>query len=205
MDNLTFVPLAFTVMLGPQILVPMLLITRKDPVKSSLVYILSITASIILTTYIYYFVIQATHFHKLSSHGKPYFKYLLAGILFYILIKTIINRKKLTKLPKWLESVKNATLSRIALIAFFLIALMPGDIAMSFTVGSLLNTHNSSILGAFPFFAMVSLISAIPLFVYWSFGKKGNQIMDKLNIWLNTHGYVINILTLSIFIFLILF
>lgn len=205
MTDMTFVPLAFTVMLGPQVLVPMLLITRKDPIKSSLTYILSITSTIILTTAIYYFVIKATHFHKIASHGEPIFKYILACILFFILIKTIINRKKLTKPPKWMESVTESSLKKIFLIGFLLIAIMPGDIAMSFTVGGLLNTHNDTLISALPFFILVSFIATIPLLIYLSFGEKGHQLINKLNVWLNTHGYIINIITLSIFIYLILF
>jgi hypothetical protein len=38
MGDIAILPFALTVMLGPQILVSMMLITRKDVVKSSLVY-----------------------------------------------------------------------------------------------------------------------------------------------------------------------
>ncbi|TYA56691.1 GAP family protein [Formosa maritima] len=205
MSESTYIPLALTVMLGPQILVPMLLITRKDPIKSSLAYILSVTATIVLTTYIYYFVIYTTHFHELSSHGEPIIKYVLACILFFVLIKTVVKRKKITHPPKWMKNVTDASLKKIALIGFMLIAFMPGDIAMEFTVGSLLNTNSHTLVQAIPFFCMVSFIASIPLLIYLSFGKKGNQLMTQLNSWLNTHGYVINIITLSIFIYLILF
>jgi hypothetical protein len=204
MSNLHFLPLALTVMLGPQILVPMLLITRKDPVKSSLVYIISLCTTIVLLTFIYYYIISATHLHDMSMHGKPIFKYLLVGILLFLIIRTIINRKKLTNPPKWMDDITNASLKKIALIGFLLIALMPGDVAVTFTVASFLDRDHVAFMDVFPFFALISLIASSPLLVYLSFGKKGNQIMTTLNNWLNTHGYLINILTLSVFIYLIL-
>ena len=54
MTNIPVLPLSLTVMLGPQILVAVLLITRKDPIKSSVIYITAVLATLILTTFIYY-------------------------------------------------------------------------------------------------------------------------------------------------------
>jgi hypothetical protein len=191
-------------MLGPQILVPMLLITRKDPVKSSLVYIISLSVTTVLITFLYYYLISVTHMHDMSMHGEPIFKYVLLGILLFLIIRTIINRKKLTKPPKWMADISNASLKKIGLIGFSLIAFMPGDIAVTFTVASFLDRNHVAFMDVFPFFALIGFIASIPLLVYFSFGKKGNQLMAKLNNWLNTHGYIINIITLSVFIYLIL-
>jgi hypothetical protein len=140
----------------------------------------------------------------MSMHGEPIFKYVLVGILLFLIIRTIINRKKLTNPPKWMDDITNASLKKIALIGFLLIALMPGDVAVTFTVASFLDRDHVAFMDVFPFFALISLIASSPLLVYLSFGKKGNQIMTTLNNWLNTHGYLINILTLSVFIYLIL-
>ncbi|WP_188465361.1 GAP family protein [Bizionia arctica] len=204
MSNLHYLPLALTVMLGPQILVPMILITRKDPVKSSLVYILTLSTSLCFFTFLYYYLISTTHMHTMSMHGKPIFKYLLVGIFIFLIIKNIINRKKLTKPPKWMANINDAPLKKIALIAFLLIAIMPGDIAVIFTVAGFLNLKNSTLTEIIPFVSLVTFIASTPLLVYFSFGKKGNQLMSSLNNWLNTHGYLINVMTLMVFIYLIL-
>lgn len=205
MTQTSIIPLSLTVMLGPQILVAMLLITRKDAIRSSLVYIIAVVSTLVATTYVYYSVASITHFHKISISGKPILKYILVLFLFYVLVKTIVNRKKITKQPKWLTNIHNCSLPRVFYYGFMLIAFMPGDIAVEFTIGNLLNSNNESFTDAIPFFAAVALITCVPLFTFLTLGKKGHEKMEKANTWLNTHGYLINVVTLSIFILLLLF
>ncbi|GGG52811.1 hypothetical protein GCM10010976_24870 [Bizionia arctica] len=103
-----------------------------------------------------------------------------------------------------MANINDAPLKKIALIAFLLIAIMPGDIAVIFTVAGFLNLKNSTLTEIIPFVSLVTFIASTPLLVYFSFGKKGNQLMSSLNNWLNTHGYLINVMTLMVFIYLIL-
>ncbi|MDW5290596.1 GAP family protein [Formosa sp. PL04] len=204
MTETTFIPLSLTIMLGPQILVAMLLITRKDAVQSSLIYIFSVVASLIGMTYLYSYLISITHFHKIAITGKPVIKYILVAVLVFVLIRTIKNRKKITQKPKWMTNVLTCSLKKVALIGFALIALMPADIAVEFTIGNLINVNHSTILSAVPFFIAVLVLASTPLFIYKILGNKGPGIMEKTNVWLNTHGYLINVFVLSLYIFLIL-
>lgn len=191
-------------MLGPQILVGMLLITRKDPVKSSLVYVLAVISTLIVTTYLYYLLVNSTGLHKSSVGGRPTVKYLLITLFVFLIIRSIVNRKKITEPPKWMQSITTASLGKIFIIGLSLIAFMPTDIAIAFTVGNLLNSEASSFLDALPFFGAVLLISLLPLTIYFSLGTSGPKYLEKVNTWLNTHGYVINVIVLSFFIFLLI-
>ena len=204
MSETTIIPLSLTIMLGPQILVAMLLITRKDAVKSSLVYIISLITTLIFTTYIYCELIGITKFHKISILGKPILKYILAVILLFVLIRTIKNRKKITQQPKWMTDVLSCSLKRIAAIGFMLIALMPSDMVIEFTVGNLINSYDRTFTYAISFFVAVFVIAATPLTIYLSLGNKGPEKMQKMDKWLNTHGYLINVVVLSMFIIMIL-
>ena len=204
MTDIAILPLALTVMMGPQILVGMLLITRKDPVRSSAVYILAIISTLILTTYIYYSISKYTGLHEISVGGKPIIKYILIVLFIVLIIRAIINRNKTTNPPKWMRGVTTTSLSKVFSIGLSLIAFMPTDIAISFTVGNLLNAESNSFVEALPFFAAVLCISLLPLTIYFSLGKNGPKHLEKVNIWLNTHGYIINVTVLTFFIFLLI-
>ena len=204
MSDIAILPLALTVMLGPQILVGMFLITRKDPIKSSMVYILAIISTLILTTYIYYSMSKYTGLHEISVGGKPIVKYILIILFIFLIIRAIINRNKITNPPKWMRGVTTISLKKVFIIGLSLIAFMPTDIAISFTVGNLLNTESNSFLEAWPFFTAVLCISLLPLIIYFLLGRDGPKHLEKVNIWLNTHGYIINVIVLTFFIFLLI-
>lgn len=204
MTDIAILPLALTVMLGPQILVGMLLITRKDPIKSSLVYIFAVVSTLILTTYIYYSISNVVGFQEASIGDRPLVKYFLVVLFMVLIIRSIMNRNKITEPPKWMQGITTSSLGKIYIIGLCLIAFMPTDIAIAFTVGNLLNNESSPFLDAFPFFGAVFTIALLPLCIYFLLGKAGPKYLDKVNIWLNTHGYIINVIVLTFFIFLLI-
>ncbi len=198
-------PLALTVMLGPQMLVAILLLLRKNPIKSSLVYLLSVVTTLILsTTLANYILLNLNLHHQSHSKGIDYLRYVIIILLLFSIIKNFLNRKKLTETPKWLRDIKTIPLTKVFTTGVMLIAFMPADVATIFTVGGLIIHNNGTILSAIPFFSLVALITSLPLLIYLSMGKSGYQNMEKANKWLNSHGWVINILIYSIFIYLIL-
>ena len=198
------IPLAFTVMLGPQIIVAILLITRKDPIKSSLVYIASILLTLIGTTFMYYMLVDITGFQRTTLGGKPMLKYVMVAVIILLIIRLIVNRHKVTKPPKWMSSIATASLRKIFIIGTSLIAFMPADIVATFSVGSLLNSNPNGFIAALPFFTTVTLIASTPLICYVLLGKKGPAYLQQVNHWIDSHGYVINIIVLMFFIYLIL-
>ena len=206
MTGVSILPLALTVMLGPQILVAILLVTTKKPVQSSLVYILAVTLTIICTTTLAYFIISISNIHQASHSGNKgsILKYILVGLLAFAMIRTFINRKKLTAMPKWMSNITTSSLKRIFVIGVMLIAFVPTDIAMALTVGGFI-VHSKGLLSdAIPFFSLVALIASIPLLMFLIMGKRGAQNMEKINIWLNSHGWVINMIIYPLFIYLLL-
>ncbi|WP_281540574.1 GAP family protein [Maribacter aestuarii] len=204
MADVAILPLALSVMLGPQILVGMLLITRKDPIKSSLIYITAIILTLILTTYMYYSIIQRTDLHMASFAGVPMLKYFLIILFIVLIIRSLLKRHQVTAPPKWMQGIATASLGKIFMIGLCLIAFMPTDIAVTFSIGSILNSASSSFLEAWPFFGAVLFISFLPLIIYFSLGSNGSQYLEKVNRWLNTHGYIINIIVFTFFIFLLI-
>ena len=206
MTGVSILPLALTVMLGPQILVAILLVTTKKPVQSSLVYILAVTLTIICTTTLAYFIISISGIHHVSHGGGKgsILKYILVGLLAFAMIRTFINRKKLTAMPKWMSNITTSSLKRIFVIGVMLIAFVPTDIAMALTVGGFIVHSNGVLSDAIPFFSLVTLIASIPLIMFLSMGKRGEQNMERINTWLNSHGWVVNMIIYPLFIYLLL-
>ncbi|NER09814.1 Sap, sulfolipid-1-addressing protein [Muriicola jejuensis] len=205
MSETAILPLALTVMLGPQILVGMLLIMRKDAIKSSLIYILSIVSTLMLTTFLYYKLIENTDLHNVSMGGRPFLKYVLILFFIILIIRSVINRNKITKPPKWMKGISSASLSEIFFIGFFLIAFMPTDVIVAFSVGNILNGESGNFWDALPFFGAVLLVSLFPLTIYFSLGRsKRAKYLENVNNWLNTHGYLINVVVMVFFIILML-
>lgn len=202
MNDISILSLALTVMLGPQILVAMLLLTRKDTIKSSLIYILAITLTITATTCFYYYLINITGFHKVSVSDRPILKYCLILLFVYLIIKNFRGRKKITEPPKWIKGITNTSLSKIFKTGVLLIAIMPTDIIMAFTVGSTMNNNPKKYFIAISFFITVAIIASIPLLLFLLFGNKSQQYIEKAKNWTDTHGYLINIIVLSFFIYL---
>ncbi len=198
-------PLALTVMIGPQILVAILLVLRKNPIKSSIVYILAVSLTMVLSTTIYYYILLSLDlFDRTKHNGSNFLKYLIVAFLLYSIVKNFLNRKKLTKPPKWMDDIKTIPLKKVFIIGVMLIALFPGDIAMAFTVAGLLIHQNETLFSAIPFFVLVTLIASSPLLVYLSMGKNAYKNMKKVNDWLNTHGWVINVTVNLLFIYIVL-
>ncbi len=204
MESVAFLPLALSVMLGPQLLVALILITRADAVKSSIFYVAAVTSTLVVTTFIYFRLAEATDLQIASIGGRPLLKYFLLTLFAYLILKTYRNRKKLTQPPNWLHNIATASVSRIFVIGILLIALMPTDIIMAFSVGSLLHYSGANFKNALPFFGLVAVIAATPLIFYLSLGKRGPAYLGKVNQWLNTHGYLVNIVILLIFMYLII-
>jgi hypothetical protein len=173
-------------------------------VKSSLAYIFAIVTTTVLTTLMYYFIITLTGLHKASGSDGPILKYILAAILFLLIVRTYIHRKKMTKTPKWITDLAKATTGKIILIGFLLILIMPGDIVSTLTVAGLIKSNHASFLLALPFFGAVALIVSLPLVIYLIAGKKGQPFIDKADKWIDTHGYLLNIIVFSVFIVLLL-
>ena len=205
MYETSIIPLALTVMMGPQIIVALLLVTHPKPIKSSLVYILSILITLVVTTAIYYYLFDLLDFKEQSGAGNhSLIKSMIVLLIGYLLIRTFLRRKKLTEKPKWMTSIVSASPWKISKMGFLLIALMPTEIAMEITVAGMIVEHQGTLLDAMGFFSMVTFIAALPILIYWLLGSYGNKVIDSVNNWLNTHGWVVNSVVYLFFVYLLL-
>ena len=81
---------------------------------------------------------------------------------------------------------------------------MPTDIMAMLTVGVNLTQNDSPLSAAVPFFLATLLIAALPLLCYLLFRRQATALMPRLRDWMNSHGWLINIIVCVIFVFLLL-
>ena len=203
-------PLAITMMAGPQIISSIIFITRESgAVRVSLAYVgaiaLAASVGILICMGLANLLDNAV---DLQSGGGPstaakVIQIVLIGLLILRSIMIYLHRAT-SEPPKWLGTLQSATARRAFEIGFLLILLFPGDIVVMLTTGIHLTSESHSFVDALPLIGLVTLIAASPLLFYVLFEKRAERLMPRVRDWMNSHSWAINIAVCVVFIFLIL-
>jgi hypothetical protein len=205
--DLKILPLAITMMAGPQIMAAIVLVTTRRPVRVSLAFLLGvlIAASVGVAIARGIFTLIGDDFlNRPSGSGAVgnIIQYILIGLLIVAALRNYIKRATI-KPPKWLETLMEAEPRRAFVTSLLVILLMPSDIAVMLTVGAHLVQHHVSFGGALPFIGATVLIAALPLLMLVLFHKRAKRVMPGVRTWMTSHSWLINIACCLIFIALI--
>ncbi|MCP9210521.1 GAP family protein [Streptomyces sp. NEAU-Y11] len=207
--ELQILPLAVTMMAGPQIVADVILVTTRRPVRVSLAFLLGVaiaaTAGVALTRGIFTLLGQVVSPGSPEQRGSAgtVLQVVLVGLLVAVAVKNYVKRETVEP-PKWLGTLMEAGPGRAFRTGILIILLMPSDIMVMLTVGASLAQHDAGLVAALPFIGLTVLIAALPLLVYLLFGSRARRAMPRLREWLNSHSWVVNIAACLIFIVLIL-
>lgn len=208
--QLDILPLAITMMVGPQILVAIIFVTsKKNAIKVSLSYLSGLlfatsTGIIVVFTAARLFGLSADASGK-APKASMTVELILVGLLICLSLRSYLKRKT-AKPPKWLTSLESAGLGTAFKMGLLLIYLMPMDLIIMLTVGLHLASHGSDpldLLNALPFLAIMMLIAGFPLVSYLLFRSKAESIMPKIRDWMQDNSWLVNIIIYVFFIFLI--
>ncbi|MGI5401751.1 GAP family protein [Streptomyces sp. CA-135486] len=207
--DLRILPLAFTMMVGPQIMSAIIFVTAPRAVRSSLAFLAGIALA--TTTGVAVMRGVAALLGKAVDTGHPSDKgsaghiiqYVLIGLLVFAAAKNWLGRKT-AEPPKWLNSLMTAGPRKAFTVGVLLILLMPSDLMVLLTVGIHLQQHHANLGEALGFIGLTVLIAALPLLALLLFGKKAARVMPRVREWMNTHSWLISIIACGIFIALIL-
>jgi hypothetical protein len=203
--NLQILPLAITMMAGPQIMSAIIFVTAPKPLKLSAAFLTAV--AIAATVGVAIFLALGNNF----SLGDPndsgstgnIIQYLLVGLLILLAIKNYVRRETIEP-PRWLGTLQNAGPGTAFKTGLLLISLMPSDLIIMMTVGTNLAQNNASLLAALPFIAATVLVAALPVLFYLLFHRRAQEVMPKVRDWMNTHSWLVNIIVCVVFIVLIL-
>jgi threonine/homoserine/homoserine lactone efflux protein len=203
--NLQILPLAITMMAGPQIMSAIIFVTAPKALRVSVPFLAGVaiatTVGVIITTTI----------ASLLSLGDPsasgssgnIIQYVLVGLLVALAIKNYVGRET-AEPPRWLSALQSADVKRAFMTGLLVILLMPSDIIIMLTVGTNLAQNNAGLVAALPFIGATVLVAALPLLFFVLFHRRAQQFMPKVRDWMNTHSWLVNIIVCGVFIALIL-
>ena len=203
-------PLAITMMAGPQIISSIIFVTsEKGPVKVSLAYVCAVavaaTTGILIAFGLAHLLGNAVDLNNDSGEstlGKV-IEIALVGLLIVFAVKSYLGRAT-AEPPKWLGALQDAGPRRAFTLGITLILVMPSDVVIMLTTGFHLVGNGLSFVSALPLIALTTLIAALPLLGFVLFHKHAERVMPKVRDWMNSHSWLINIFVAVLFVILIL-
>lgn len=204
-------PLAITMMAGPQIIAAIVFVTAHRPVRVSIAFLLGVlvstTAGVTLMRGLAALLGGAL---RIDAETKE------AGTLGVILQSALVSllvlaaaksylRRETIEPPAWLGHLMRATPARALKTGVLLILIMPSDIVIMLTVGLNLYQHGLGLEAAAPFIAATLLVAALPLLAYLLCRERAASIMPAVRDWMSSHSWLVNIAVYLVFIALIVF
>ncbi len=207
--HLEILPLAITMMAGPQIMSALMLVTSKRPIANSLAFVAAVALTATAGVFLYSLIgngldtVVGLHDKSGPTPLANAIQLALALLLVWLAVRSYRHRATATE-PKWMRSLVNTTPKKAFRLAATLIFLMPTDIIVMLTVGVNLASHDESLADAWPFLALTTLIAALPLLAYLLFYRRAQSFMPKVRDWMTEHSWLVNIFVYMLFIYLVL-
>jgi threonine/homoserine/homoserine lactone efflux protein len=207
--NLQILPLAITMMAGPQIMSAIIFVTNPRAGRVSLAFLagvaLATTAGVAIATGLASLLGSGASLGDSSDNGSlgTVIQFALVGLLIAAAVKNYVRRETVHP-PKWLGALQRADARKAFKTGLLIILLMPSDIVVMLTVGVNIAQNDASLASALPFVAATVLVAALPLAFYVIFHRRAQEAMPKVRDWMNANSWLINIIVCGIFIVLIL-
>ena len=202
-------PLAITMMAGPQIMSAIVFVTSERAMKNSLAFV----SGVLLATTIGVALLRAllSLLGDNVSLGDPSDRGSAGSIIQYGLVALLVAaairnyvRRETVEPPAWLGKLQEADPSQAFRTGLLVILFMPSDLIVMLTVATNLEHGGDAFPAALPFILLTTLIAALPLLGYLLFHRRAVSAMPKVRDWMNTSAWLVNIIVCAIFIVLIL-
>src|SRR5215212_5911573 len=154
--NLTILPLAITMMAGPQIMSAIIFLITPKPLKVSAAFALGVaiatTVGVAIALAIASLLGSSVSLGDSSNKGSAghIIQYLLVGALVILALKNYLGRETVEP-PSWLGTLQSADSKKALTTGLLVILLMPSDIIIMLTVGVNLVQNNGGLIAALPF------------------------------------------------------
>jgi hypothetical protein len=199
-SQLQVLPLALIMVMGPQILTAIFLVTSKEPVKNSVAMLIGVVVAACLSVAIWYGLVKALGINPPEDDGPTTVDYIVAGLLALAAIHVFRGRGT-AEVPKWMSALQEAKPRRALSLGFLLILLMPTDIIAVISTVQYLHDRGEDALHAWPVIVAATLLMALPILAYMLLGRRAREAMPAIRDWLTTHGWLVNIVVIVYFIF----
>jgi Sap, sulfolipid-1-addressing protein len=207
--NTDILPLAITMMAGPQIMSAIIFVTSEKALKNSLAFVIGVLVATAIGVAAFRglqsLIGGSVDFGDPSDNGSTghIIQYALIALLVAFAIKNYVGRETIEP-PKWLGKLQQADTKQALRTGLLVIFFMPSDVIVMLTVATNLEQNSDSLAAAVPFILLTTLIAALPLLGYLVFHHRAVRAMPKLRDWMNANSWLVNIIVCAIFIVLIL-
>jgi cytochrome c biogenesis protein CcdA len=205
--NLEVLPLAITMMAGPQIMSAIIFVTSKNAVRLSLAFIAGVAIGVTLGVVIAKGIVSLLGISlgdsSDSSSAGTIIQIALVLLLLAAAVRNYVKRATIEP-PKWLGALMEAEPGKAFVLGLALITVFPSDALILLTVGTNLEQTSASLVDALPFIGATILIAALPFLFYLLFHRRAVEAMPKVRDWMNKNSWLVNIIVCGIFIALIL-
>jgi hypothetical protein len=198
--QLQILPLALIMVMGPQILTAIFLVTSKEPVKNSVAMLLGVLVAASLSILIWFGLYDILNIKPPSGSGPSTADYVVAGLLAVAGIHTFLGRGN-ASVPKWMTALQEAEPRRAFGLAFLLILVMPTDIVAVISTVHWLHDGHLNVLHAWPLVAATLVLMALPIAAYLLLGRRAREAMPGVRDWLTTNAWVVNLIVIVYFIY----
>jgi Sap-like sulfolipid-1-addressing protein len=208
--ELAILPLAITMMAGPQIMSAIIFVTASKPVTISAAFVAGVavatTVGVAIALTAVNFLGNGVSLGDSSDSGSTghVIQYLLVGALVALAVKNYLGRET-AEPPSWLGALQSADPKKALKTGLLVILLMPSDIIIMLTVAVNLVQSGAGFLAALPFIAATVLVAALPLLLFLLFHRRAQRFMPKVRDWMNSTSWMVNMIVCVVFIVLILF
>jgi hypothetical protein len=207
--NVAVLPLAITMMAGPQIMSAIIFVTASKALRLSLAFLAGVAVATVVGLVAALALVSLLGSGvSLGARSDPgsvgkLIQYALVALLVGLAVKNYVRREGVEP-PRWLGALQRADEKTALKTGLLVIWLMPGDVIALLTVAANLRQNGVGIAAALPFVAATVLIAALPLLCYLLLGGRARRLMPRVREWMNTHSWLVNIFVCALFIALIL-
>jgi hypothetical protein len=199
-EHLQILPLALIMVMGPQILTAIFLVTSHEPVKNSGAMLVGVIVAASASVLLWFGLVELIGIDPKEEGGPTTADYIVAGLLALLAIRVFMTRGT-AETPKWMSALQEAEPRRAFTLAFLLIFLMPTDIIAVISTVNFLHDNKLNALDGWPLVAATTVLMALPIAAYLLLGHRAREAMPKIRDWLTTNSWLVNLVVIVYFIF----
>jgi hypothetical protein len=207
--NLQILPLAITMMAGPQITSAIIFVTHPKAIRVSVAFLAGVAAAASVGVLIALGIasllgdqVSLGSSSDADSTGNI-IQYALVALLVAGALKNFLGRET-AEPPKWLGKLMAADARKALTTGLLVILVMPSDVVIMLTVGMNLAHNDLSWVHSLPFIGATLLVAALPLLGFILFRRRAEKLMPRVRDWMNAKSWLVNIIVCGIFLALIL-
>jgi Sap, sulfolipid-1-addressing protein len=198
--HLQILPLALIMVMGPQILTAIFLVTSHQPVKNSGAMLVGVILAASASVLLWFGLVDLIGIDPKDGGGPTTVDWVVAGLLALLAIRVFMTRGT-AETPKWMTTLQEAEPKRAFTLAFLLIFLMPTDIVAVISTVNFLHDNGRDALDGWPLVAATTVLMALPIAAYLLLGHRARDAMPGIRDWLTTNSWVVNLVVIVYFIY----